>query len=165
MQTAELSFNVDDLARYIFTENTNDARIQLCLHGIQNSRQLFVFLVNLLCKGLLYLYGNPVGPAAAATAPQVRSVDVHALSEDQLDYVRGRLRLAGIDVKVVPFPNLEDEPPSSDIHDIAQSLPVDAPLQDFVFRIVTRDVIYKVHFEWSSLETDRSAFYGSCARA
>jgi len=137
--------NTDRLAKFMFLDNVGNTKISLNVNGIENSKGLFVFFVNLLCKGLLFMYGT--GVQGASSSSRMKSVDVMKLSQEQFDAVRQKMRLAGIDVRVVTLPNTDDDMPFCDLHGLILTMRDDAPLTEYMFRVVTRQNVYLVSFD------------------
>ena len=94
MVTAEVDASLNELVRYIFIDNKQDNIVYMNLpygeSGIRDNHDLFVFFVDLLCKGLVMLYGN-----------EDNKVPIDTLTQQQLAYVTAKLKNAGIDLKVM----------------------------------------------------------------
>ncbi len=85
-----LSVSVEDLPRLIFVDNKNDCRLALTIgQGIDDSRELFQFLVDILTKGIVLLYGSG-GP----------SVQLDALTATEIKVLTRKLNNAGIALTV-----------------------------------------------------------------
>lgn len=89
----EVEASLAELVRYIFIENKTDAKVYMNIpygeHGIRDNHDLFVFCLDLLCKGLVLLYGD-----------EQNKVPIDSLSQEQLAFVTRKLLNAGILLKV-----------------------------------------------------------------
>jgi len=89
----EVETSLQGFVKFIFIENTSDAKVYMNLpqgdQGIRDNHDLFVFCTDLLCKGLVLLYGN-----------EENRVPIDSLTSEQLQYVKTKLLNAGIDLKV-----------------------------------------------------------------
>lgn len=134
--------HVDDFAHFVFVGNRNNTSFVLNLPGIETSKDLFFFLLDLLCKGLVILYGK--GQSA---------IDLMSIDLDQFRYVCGKLACAGI-VVVMRSEDLEESygsgnnPSPQTRINMPQllSMPETVPLRDFVLEIqivsnTTTDVV------------------------
>lgn len=126
---------VDDLSRFMFKDNINDAIIELQLGGVENNKDLFCFLVDLLCKGLVIMFGEP----------GKTRLELEKLTEEDFHVIQRKMALTGIDVELYVKPNLDNEPASVNLREI-EFLPNDAPLSDFVFRVTSSSFIYRIKF-------------------
>lgn len=151
--------HVDDLPRLIFLENPSGNHISIEYSQLQTSKDLFFFLFDLFCKGVVALYSDDGGT----------SVDLTALSASQLKHVAERMALAGIAAV------LEDDVEGRDVEGGAApgaqthinmpqltAMPDDAPLDAFVLRLRMQGRAYRLSFR---LERSGAGGSGPFARA
>lgn len=102
-QTRGTNANLDELAHVIFIRNTRNDLITVAT-DMQTTKDCFCFCLDLLCKGLIILYGKD------DAAVNKKKVDLDTLSIEQLDFIKGRLSLCGIklNTRIVPV-SLYDE--------------------------------------------------------
>lgn len=134
----ELDLNVDDLATFIFRENPSDRPFDLALVGIETSKELFFFMLDMLCKGLVLLFGD------GST-----SVDLAQVTHEQFLEACRKLACAGIRV------TLDTQPKSEAAEDGAAArvnmpqltvMPDDAPLEAFVLRMRVAGLEHAITF-------------------
>jgi len=135
-QTTSLFVDMDvsDFADFMFKRNVNDSIIELTLGGVENTKDLFCFLVDLLCKGLVLMFGHE------------NRVEVDSLTQDDFLLVKKKMALAGVEVILSLNPNVPKIPCSVNVGQI-DSFPDDAPLETYPFVVVGSDYIHTVHFK------------------
>lgn len=87
----KMSINVslEDLPRLVFSDNVHDKKLALKLNNISDSKDLFQFLVDLLTKGIILLYGDGI--------PRV-SLD--RLGMVEISFLKRKLSNAGVDLMI-----------------------------------------------------------------
>ena len=139
-----LDVHADDLTRLVFIENHRNKTYALCLGGVETSKDLFFFMLDLLCKGLVFLYGN--GEPA---------IDLAEVTTEQFQNVGQKLACAGIIVHlktemIVPV-NRESNNNDNDTNNEPKfetrinmpqllSMPANSPLESFVLEICMESV-------------------------
>ena len=83
-----LSVAVSDLPYLVFVDNVRDFKMDLTIE-LLTARDLFEFLVDLLTKGIVLLFGN-----------SKNSVELNALGPDEMAIVHKKLGNAGIELIV-----------------------------------------------------------------
>ena len=130
-----VDMHVNDLATFMFTKNVNNATLELSLGGIENNKDLFFFCLDLLCKGLVLLYGK------------YGRVDVERLSFECFNCIKKKMALAGINVKL----NVESVDAPEDINainlDEIHSQSDSDELSDYIFKMKMDKIIYNIAFE------------------
>jgi hypothetical protein len=146
----------------MFRRNANNSIIELELNGVEDNKDLFFFLVDLFCKGLVLLFGNN------------NKVEVENLTMDDFNVVKQKMSLAGVNVvlNIVPMEaeeevndvddnsnnnKEEDETAPDDIEPInnyvnindLEKEPNNKSLKDYVFRLKLSNLIYNINFELS----------------
>lgn len=125
---------VDDLAKFMFKDNINNTIIELSLGGVENNKDLFCFFVDLLCKGLVILYGKD------------SRVEIDELNMNDFTIVKNKMRLAGIDVLLDAQPNIDRKASGINILDIIETTNDNANLEDFSFKVTCTQMIYRIKF-------------------
>ena len=151
----EVDMQIDDLAKFLFTENANDVSIELSLGGIADNKDLFFFCLDLFCKGLVTLYGKGA-----------RSVSIENISSEQFKHLQHKLLCAGIKVNLSIYPldidvdiradpegheNENDNATEKSISVLnieeLNNAPNDKPLTEYEFKLINHDMMYVVNFE------------------
>ena len=126
--------DIVDFAEHMFLKNTQNRLMYLNLEGIENNKDLFLFCVDLFCKGLVLCYGSN------------NTVNFDDLDIDKFMNIRDKMILAGIKVDLAinesPFdlptaingPELDDEDENKPVH-------------DYHFKIYKGYNIYDIQFE------------------
>jgi hypothetical protein len=128
-----VDMDVSDFAEFMFVRNVNNSIIELSLGGVENNKDLFCFLVDLLCKGLVLMFG------------QNNRLEIENLTLEDFLALKRKMGLAGIQVNLDITPNTENTPCSVNIYDIEQ-YPDDALLQDYKFIVTSPGSIYQIGF-------------------
>lgn len=126
-----VELEIDDLAEFLFKKNKNNALVQLELNGIDDTRDLFCFCIDLLCKGLVLLYGN-----------EKSSVDVDDISFEQFSIIVNKLKNAGIILDLRVENNDSNLPPGIDMGSVYKSKVVtELHNYEFCIRSLTRQYV------------------------
>lgn len=144
-----MDLHVDDLAPFVFVQNPPGRRFSLCLEGIESGKDLFFFVLDLFCKGLVLLYGQGG-----------RAVDLTSLDAGMFARAAGCMACGGITVRLASEPEEgsgAEVPPRAGLSpsdvlgahiNVTQlaSMPDNAALEDYVFRIRVGPVIHCISF-------------------
>ena len=85
-------YSVHDLSKHIFKHNDEGHEMLLGLEeSVKTNKELFSFCFQLFCNGLVLLYGDG------------QKVLLNALSMEQLDTVRAKLKCAHIHVNIATY--------------------------------------------------------------
>ena len=123
----EASIGIDQLAEFVFVGNVRNARLQLNVPGIQGTRDLFYFLVDLLCKGLVLMFGAN------------GRIMLDELTQEQFDQASARLLLSGVRCHVqlgAPEPP-QNRPPVSTMMMHPPDPTDSAPIETYKLRLAT----------------------------
>lgn len=131
-----VSIKIDDLAELIFMKNKTNTKIELQLGGIRNNKDLFCFIVDLLCKGLVYMYANGGN-----------QVILDNLTMQEFSLIALRMAAAGIKITLHVDNNNHNVAPCVFMGDDFDSLPENQPLEEYQFKIVTPIRMYTMMFE------------------
>jgi hypothetical protein len=124
---------VDDFADFMFAKNINNAQIELSLGGVENNKDLFCFFVDLMCKGLVILFGKD------------NRIELEQLTIDDFNTAKKKMGLAGIEVILNITPNAENLPVSLNIREI-EMFPDNAPIDTYFFKVVGLTMVYEIRF-------------------
>lgn len=134
----EVEASVKELVQYIFQDNRNDSKIYMNLPfgetGIRDTHDLFTFFVDLLCKGLVLLFGD-----------EQNKVALEKLNYHQISLVKHKLMNAGIELDIT----------------MSEVLPMDHNvlirpcifkgdgdnLDDYSLRLVSKNIEYTIKFK------------------
>ena len=138
-----MDIHVDELVNFVFLENTACAAFTMSLDGIETTQDLFFFLLDFFCKGMVVLFGK-----------DCRSVDLTSISQEQFKIVADKLAYAGILLKlaVVPDEDIYDEGIRAQINS-PQLLehPPNSPLESFVFKLKFNRIRHDLSFSLGRL--------------
>jgi hypothetical protein len=133
----EIEASVQELVEVIFLKNRDDSKIYMNLpygeSGIRNTHDLFIFLIDLLSKGLVLLYGD-----------ENKSVTLDCLNFENLNYVKRKLLNAGIQLDIQTKEAINMGVPvrpciiKSDDND---------ELENYCLRLVSQHMEYNVSFK------------------
>lgn len=141
--------DVQDLANFIFIKNTNNNNIVIELSSITNNKELFFFLFDLLCKGIILVYGKD----------ESNKVCLNHLTIDQFEYIKKKFKNAHIHLQIVIYDiktaimldlleeNYAEKNIIRESVDSLQSMDVDKALSDYVFNLIIDDNLFCINFE------------------
>lgn len=156
---AYVDMHISDLADFMFKKNVHNSIIELELNGVEDNKDLFFFLVDLFCKGLVLLFGRE------------NKVEIDSLTMEDFSVVKQKMSLAGVNVLLnivevppdlvdaiesIKSPEDNDDPdaPSDiekpnnyvNINDLEKE-PNNKSLEDYVFKLKLSNLIYNINFE------------------
>lgn len=131
-----VDMNINYFADFLFVKNTNDSIIELTLPEIENNKDMFFFLVDLVCKGLILLFGTN------------NKVDIESIKIDDFKIIKKKMNLAGIKVNLSIFP-IENSNGSVllNLQHIEDNMADNLPLPEYVFTINNVDMKYNISFD------------------
>lgn len=144
---------VEELAEFIFLRNKNNAIVEMSLGGIEDTKDLFFFCLDMFCKGLVMLYGEN------------NRLIINDINEEQFNVIQQKLKAAGIQTCLytdtsqddVDTPQLDkkftaDAPPDVsrypyvNIEEI-NAMPSNLDIEQYIFKIKLKpDLTYCVQF-------------------
>ncbi len=128
-----VDMEVDDFATFLFKRNINNAIVELSLGGVENNKDLFLFLVDLVCKGLVLLFGEE------------NRVELDNVTSDDFNMIRKKLSCAGINVDLMVEIN-DGDIPGINLYEI-ENIAEDTPLEQFKFKITSISYVYTLRFK------------------
>lgn len=137
MAVRNMQLSIDQLAQYVFVDH--DARLTIDLsviQGIDVTKDLFFFCLDLLCKGLVLLFGTE------------NRVVVEELTASQFQHVNDRLKLMGIECKLEVTPLVREVSMHERLSRMAAmyTMPENMLLQDYNLELVGNKSIFKISF-------------------
>jgi hypothetical protein len=142
----DVEMEVSDLADFMFKRNDNNVVLDLSLGGIENNKDLFYFILDLFCKGLVMLFGG-----------ETNSIDIDTITYDNYIQIREKMLCAGININLEYFPNDIDTDTEDGTTielskraflnlDEIKDAPNDRPIEGYVFKILTIKNQYIISF-------------------
>jgi hypothetical protein len=137
----DVELEIDELANFMFKRNDNNVVLELSLGGIENNKDLFYFILDLFCKGLVMMFGN-----------ETNSVDVDTITFDNFLSIKEKMLCAGIQVNMEHYPNdipLNDENISKRAiinTDEINEAEDNKPLNEYIFKLYSLKNQYIISF-------------------
>jgi hypothetical protein len=143
MTIDHISIDIDSLSKYIFLENSDNKLIYLDIQGLECTKDIFCLCFDLLCKGLVLLYGHD------------NKVELNHISMEQFHAMSQRLLYAGIKVKLnaVDADNDQDYKDHTSTEVLSESYkylktqPDNLDVGDYSFLFKVNELIYTLKFE------------------
>jgi hypothetical protein len=140
----DVEMEVSDLADFMFKRNVNNVVLDLSLGGIENNKDLFFFILDLFCKGLVLLFGG-----------EQNSVDVDTITLDCFNIVKEKMGCAGININLAYYPN-DIELQDGEVVEMSKRTLINLdeinnahdnkPLEEYVFKLLTIKNQYVISF-------------------
>ena len=134
---------VDDFAKFVFLHNESNKHISLSLSGIDTTKDLFCFCLDMLCKGIVLLFGG-----------EDKRVAVQDLSFENFESVCDKMKCLGIKCTLQTFETEETIESSLDlwVQNILniqriQNSEDNKNLTEYHFDILTTNTLYRVTFD------------------
>lgn len=131
----DVELQVDELAEFMFVRNENNVVLDLSLGGIENNKDLFFFILDMFCKGLVLMFGDGGN-----------SVDIDAITYDNYLQIKEKMMCAGINVNLSYYPSDIEFDDGTTVEmskrailnlDEINDAPDNKPLEEYVFKILT----------------------------
>lgn len=137
----DVEMHVNDLAEFIFLKNVNDSIVYLTLNGLEDTKDLFFFCLDLFCKGLVLLYGNAEN-----------KVNLDDITMDMFNTIRKKLRNAKIDIILDIYQDIasgdEDNASASSLNlQHIEELPNALPLREYDFILRSKKQVFSIKFD------------------
>lgn len=129
--------DIDTFARFLFVEHDAETPISLELpSNIHTGKDMFCFCMDLLCKGLVLLYGTG------------NRVCVDALTSEQFNGLNKRLGLMGVrcDLAVTPLQSPMDMQEIVRRVGMLYDMPDNLDVSAYSFQIASRDALFEIRF-------------------
>ncbi len=134
-----MNLNLDEFAAYVFNKHCDSTAINVQISdGIDTAKDMFCFCLDLLCKGIVLMFGGTEG-----------SVRIDSITMEQFGELKKKMKLVGIDCDLAvsgPY-----DPPLT-VVDMASKMgtfysqPDDMNIEDYTFEIVSNNMVYSVKF-------------------
>lgn len=136
----DVNMEVNDLAEFMFVKNVNNVSLELSLGGIENNKDLFCFVLDLFCKGLVLMFGA-----------DGKSVNIEDITMDNFQMLSEKMICAGIHVNLQMFPaDISDEngqPQRAMLNlDEINTASEHQPLESYEFKVQNASHTYIVSF-------------------
>jgi hypothetical protein len=141
MGAKHMTMDLDNFTNYLFLENEGLAYLDI--QGLENTKDMFCFCLDLFCKGLVILYGN-----------EEKRVYVEMMTYDQFLVVATKMKRAGILVHMSLDP-VEDGSETieerrrhlSETTSGLQNMSPQLPLKEYIFELKTIQHVIRISFE------------------
>lgn len=136
----DVNMEVNDLAEFMFLKNENNVVLELSLGGIENNKDLFCFLLDIFCKGLVLMFGNGT-----------KSVNIDDITLDNFTKIKEKMLCAGININLQMFPSdIIDETgvaPRAQLNlDEINMAEDNIELQEYEFKVMNATSTYVISF-------------------
>lgn len=149
-QVTNMNCGFQDLVVHIFTNNANQ-HMMIGIESIHNNKQLFSFCFQLLCSGLVMLYGDG------------KKLQLNKVTMDQLECVKNKMKYAQIKLKTIMYDYdtavMLDMVPEENVNEmtvLSRSMAMlnemgeDNPLDEYTITLYLNDCIMQLYFEIST---------------
>jgi hypothetical protein len=133
-----MNVKCDYLPILLFKHNINNAKIDITIPELRNAKELFLFLLDLLCKGLVYMFG--------AIEHGKSSVLLDDITMEQLEFAKQKMKCGGVLLNVKTIPNQTNLPCATNMGKLLEQSD-DSPLSSYSLDIVTKSFIFIVSFD------------------
>ena len=130
-----MDIHVDDLATYVFLKNPIGRTFSLSLDGLETTKDLFFFMLDLFCKGLVLLYGK-----------DSKTVDLTTIDNDKFLAVSSALFCAGIITHLEMVPDFEEGDQAKVNMPQLMEMDDNDELNKFVFKVKFNNVQHELSF-------------------
>jgi hypothetical protein len=136
----DVNMEVNDLAEFMFLKNENNVVLELSLGGIENNKDLFCFLLDIFCKGLVLMFGNGT-----------KSVNIEDITLDNFTKIKEKMLCAGININLQMFPSdiIDDTgvAPQAQLNlDEINMADDNIQLQEYEFKVMNATTTYVISF-------------------
>ena len=141
-----MEISVDYLADLMFRNNPNDLKLGLILPELDNPKDLFMFLLDLFCKGMVLLYGE-IETNSQSQTRQMR-IEIDKLSQEQVLYIKKKMANAGVHLNI----QICSRPPeravgSTNLRTLLDQTSDTLDLPSYCLSIASSQYEYKISFE------------------
>jgi hypothetical protein len=120
-------------SKYMFLENKNNKIIRLDLQGIENNKDLFLFFIDLFCKGIIVCYGIN------------NTVNFDDLDNEKFNFIKQKMFNAGIIINLNISQNIINLPTHINSSEIDAEID-NKQLEEYIFKIYKEFQIYEITF-------------------
>lgn len=139
-QELHIDMHINNLAEFMFITNKDDKVLSLSLNGVEDTKDMFYFLLDLFCKGLVLMFGDG------------RGVNISELSMEDFAAIKKKMSNAGVLVNLSIYQDIaidneeEAKAPHVNLQHI-EALDNNMPLNDYHFILRMGQTVYTICFE------------------
>lgn len=149
MSVSNMSIDVNDLANFIFKVN-DDKELFLNVKSLKTKKDLFFFLFDIFCKGIILLYGKD-------NKMKLNSLELH-----QFEEIKQKLRFAHIQLNLITYdketakvleylPDNDDDIQEKNIIqgsiDKIMEMDDNDDLSKYIFHLYMNDTLFCINFD------------------
>lgn len=142
-----MRINVDELADFIFKKNTDNKELYLNINSLKTTKELFFFLFDIFCKGIILLFGEN------------NKMKLNNLEPYQFEQIKEKLKYAHIQLIMTTYDKdtailldyidndvYEKNVIQESINNIVK-MKDDDVLPNYVFKLFMNDTLFCIHFD------------------
>lgn len=142
-----MRIDVDELASFIFKKNTENKELYLNIRSLKTTKELFFFLFDIFCKGIIMLFGEN------------NKMKLNSLEPYQFEIIKEKMKYAHILLTMTTYKEstakLLDLIPENvkeknviqeSINEITR-MDDNQPLSDYVFKLFMNETLFCIHFD------------------
>jgi hypothetical protein len=147
MTAQHMRINVDELANFIFIKNSENKEIYLNIQSLKTTKELFFFLFDIFCKGIVLLFGKN------------NKMKLNNLEPDQFDKIKEKLKYAHINLIMTTYD--EDTAKLLDLvpEDVKEKNVIQESIKEilnmednndlisYMFKLYMNDTLFCINFE------------------
>lgn len=126
--------SVDDLAEFIFIANKNNNKLEIDFSSLGNGKELFLFLIDLMCKGLVLLYGSG------------NRLELDMVSQEQFHIIASKFKPAGITVALTTTSNDQSMASNIELLPDFNTMSTEFPIDKMRLKITSAQAVYIIQF-------------------
>lgn len=142
-----MRIDVDELATFIFKKNTENKELYLNIRSLKTTKELFFFLFDIFCKGIILLFGEN------------NKMKLNSLEPYQFELIKENMKCAHILLTMTTYDestaklldlipkNVKEKNVIQDsINDITR-MEDNEPLTDYVFKLFMNETLFCINFD------------------
>ena len=134
-QLPYVDVSINDLTGFLFLRNKDNATVELSLEGIENNKDMFMFCIDLFCKGIVLLYGEGSN-----------YIELDKLTMENFDVIRKKMNNAGIEVLLEIDQDQKHSTSSINFDHIMQQ-PDNWDIERYYLELRTPEITYNIRFK------------------
>lgn len=142
-----MRIDVDELATFIFKKNTENKELYLNIRSLKTTKELFFFLFDIFCKGIILLFGEN------------NKMKLNSLEPYQFELIKENMKYAHILLTMTTYDestaklldlipeNVKEKNVIQDsINDITK-MEENEPLTEYVFKLFMNETLFCINFD------------------
>tara|TARA_Y100000389_G_scaffold204710_1_gene259123 strand:- start:2927 stop:3364 length:438 start_codon:yes stop_codon:yes gene_type:complete len=142
-----MRIDVDELATFIFKKNTEHKELYLNIRSLKTTKELFFFLFDIFCKGIILLFGEN------------NKMKLNSLEPYQFEIIKEKMKYAHILLTMTTYDestaklldlipeNVKEKNVIQDsINDITK-MEENEPLTEYVFKLFMNETLFCINFD------------------